>query len=263
MTILYILILFFLADSAFALYLGIRGKRTKPGGISLFAKFTPGAIVSEIRGKIASTVFARNRGGAIIRNRIKGTNRRSTLQTNVRQRLSALASEWRGLTELQRGSWNNASPQFPTQDNLGQQIFLTGEQLFIRSNANLILIGEAQITDAPIPTSFPAITASFTVLTDAAITVGFTPDPVPAGFKLVIFATAGVSAGRSFVNENQFRFMLAVAPAGASPADIEAVYTAVFGTLSVTGLKVSVKAFLVEITSGLAGIPVRVTQIVA
>ena len=251
-----------MADWAYTLYLGIRGKRTKSHGRLLFAKFTPGAIVSEIRGKIASTVFARNRGGAIIRNRIKGVNRRTTLQTTVRQRLSALSSEWRGLTAAQRDSWNNASPQFPVQDNLGQQIFLTGEQLFIRSNSNLLLIGQSQITSAPIPTSFPATTVGFTALTDAAMTVSYTPTPVPSGFALVIMATAGFSQGRSFVNENQYRFIVSEAAAQTTPADIAAAWVLIFGTLPVADLKVSVKSFLVEVTSGLAGIPVRATQIV-
>lgn len=258
-----ILLAFILADVAYALYLGWRHPKRTPDQGSFFAKFTPGAIVSEIRNKIAATVFARNRGGAVIRNRATPINRRSTAQTTRRQLLSSLASAWRGLTAAQRASWNSAASQFPVQDNLGQTIFLTGEQLYVRSNANLTNIGASLIDTAPVPTTFPSITAAFAVLSDAAMTVAFTPDPAPAGYTWLVFATAPFSAGKAFVNESDYRLVTTIAAAATSPADIEAAYVAVFGALPATGQKVSVKIFLVEIASGLAGIAVRDTQVAA
>ena len=97
---------------------------TRKGGKStkLFAKFTPGAIISEISGKIAATIFTRNRGGNIIRNRRTPINRRSVLQSVRRQGLGNLASSWRGLTEGQRGSWNGATGNFPYQNSLGEPL---------------------------------------------------------------------------------------------------------------------------------------------
>jgi hypothetical protein len=224
------------------------------------AKFTPGAVVSEIRNKIAATVFTKNAAGAAIRNRVTPVNRRSTNQSNRRQRLASLASSWRGLTDAQRASWNAASASFPTQDNLGQTIFLTGEQLYIRCNANLLLIGQAQITSAPTPTSF-AVLALGAISFDASsgtATVAFTPTPVPAGYTLVIRATAPVSAGKSFVSQSEFKFIQVVAAAGASPANIAAAYIALFGAITgATGQRVFIELFLVQDSSGLAGQVVR------
>lgn len=229
-----------------------------------FAKFTPGAIVSEIRNKIAATVYSKNASGAIIRNRVTPINRRSTGQTQQRQTLASLASGWRGLTQAQRDGWNAASANFPQTDSLGQTVILTGEQLYVRCNANLTLTGNPLITAAPIPTSFDPLTVSIASLTAAAFTIGYTPTPVPTGFSLVIRATRPVSAGKQFFAQSEFRFVASIAAAAASPADIDTAYEAIFGDKTgQVGQKVAVEAFLMEDASGLAGIPVRATALIA
>lgn len=230
----------------------------------LYAKFTPGAIISEIRNKIAATVFSKNKAGAIIRNRITPINRRTTVQTEARQLLASLASSWRGLTQSERDGWNSASPNFPQTDSLGQTVLLTGEQLYVRSNANLIQIAEPQITSAPPPTSFAILSFDGIVLTVAAFTVGFLPDPVPVGFSLVFRATRPVSAGKQFFGQSEFRFVSFAGAGDVSPKDLFAQYVAIFGDLTgLVGSKVAIEMFLVEEASGLAGIPVRATQIIA
>lgn len=236
----------------------------RPKG-SMFAKFTPGLMLSEMRGKVASSVYSKNKGGAVIRNRVTPINRRSTSQTEQRQQFSSLSSSWRGLTQAQRDGWNSAAASFPQQDSLGQTIFLTGAQLYIRCNANLILIGQAQITDAPTPTSFDVLAVGAIAFDASAgtATVAFTPTPVPAGYNLVIRATRPLSPGKSFVGSSEFRFIQAIAAAGASPANIAAAYIAQFGAITgAAGQKVFIEMFLVEIASGLAGIPVRGDELI-
>ncbi len=230
-----------------------------------FAKFTPGLMLSEMRGKVAASVYTKNKAGAAIRNRTTPINRRSTSQTQKRQQLSSLSSSWRGLTASQIAGWNAAAASFPQQDSLGQTIFLTGAQLYIRCNANLLLTGGALITDAPAPTSFDvlALGASAFDASAGTMTQAFTPTPVPAGFNLVIRATRPLSAGKSFVGSSEFRFIQSVAAAGASPANIAAAYIAKFGAITgATGQKVFVEAFLMETLTGLAGIPVRTSALI-
>jgi len=243
----------------------LSAKHEFKNGKVAFAKFTPGAIISEIRNKIAATVYTKNKAGASIRNRVTPINRKSASQTLRRQQLAAFSGQWRGLTQAQRDSWNSGAANFPQTDNLGQTIFLTGEQLYVRCNANLVLTGNSQITDCPTPASFDVL--AFTSLTAAAgagtISLAFTPT-VPAGFELVVRATAPVSAGKAFVSDSAFRFLQSVAPAATSPQSIAAAYVAVFG--AITGSedqKIFVEMFLVEQASGLAGIPVRGYGVVA
>lgn len=135
------------------------------------AKFTPGAIISEIRGTIASTTFSKNAAGAIIRNRIKPINRNSSAQNAVRQSFATISSLWRGLTQSQRNSWTAAAPDFPYQDSLGQTKTLTGAQLHQKLNLNLLSIGESPITSAPPQTSFPELTAGVVTATSSTLTV--------------------------------------------------------------------------------------------
>ena len=261
MTIIYILLIFLFADIAFALVQGIRGKGNSDSAGMLHAKFTPGAIISEIRNKIASTVFSRNRAGAIIRNRINPINRRSALQTQIRQQLASLASSWRGLTQLQRDGWNALSSEFPQQDNLGQTIFLTGEQLYVRSNQNLLLIDEAIISNPPAVTSFPVITPLSGVVSAAAVNIAFTIDPVPAGFAMIVRATGAKSAGRNFAPQSDFRFIDFADPAEASPFVVTVNWHALFGATPAVGNKTFFEIFYVEISSGLSGQKARVSVI--
>lgn len=228
------------------------------------AKYTPGAIVSEIRGTIAATTHSRNRGKAIMRNRVTPINRRSPGQSSRRQRLASFASQFRGLTQAQIAGWNSAALNFPRQDNLGQTIYLTGEQLFCQLNINLQLIGASAITDAPAPSSFEVLALGTIVLEDDnTMTVAFTPTPVPTGFNLVVRATAPKSAGRSFVSPSEFRYIQNVAPAGTSPVDISTAYQAVWGSLAnAVGQKVFIEIFLIDAATGQAGQKVRTSHIV-
>jgi hypothetical protein len=230
------------------------------------AKFTPGLVVSEIRGKVAASVYTKNKAGAAIRNRTTPINRRSVGQTQKRQQLSSLSSSWRGLTQPQRDGWNVAAPSFPQQDSLGQTIFLTGAQLYVRCNANLILIGASQIVNAPTPASFAvlAIGAFTAVSGTGVISIAFTPTPVPAGFQLVIKASAPVSAGKSFIGDSAFRFIQSLAPAAVSPALGTVPYPLIFGAITgKAGQKIFIKMYLMQVASGLSGIPVRGVAIIS
>lgn len=228
------------------------------------AKFTPGAIISEIRGTIASTTFSKNAAGAIIRNRVKPINRNSNAQNIQRQIFATISSAWRGLTQAQRNSWIAAAPDFPYQDSLGQTKQLTGAQLHQKLNLNLLLIGENMIPTAPPQTSFPEFTVGTVTASSSAFTVAFTPDPVPAGFALCVYATRPISAGIDFVSNSDFRLIQVEDPATASPADIFTNYTTkVSGLTGQTGKKVFVEVRLVEVASGIASARVRGVAVVA
>lgn len=258
------LITVFLAALIYDSFMAMSVKKEKGQNGQLFAKFTPGAIVSEVRGKIAATVFSRNRGGAVIRNRIKPINRRSVGQSTRRQVLGSLASAWRGLTQTDRDSWNGAAPNYPIQDTLGQTIFLSGEQLYIRFNANLILIGETAIDTAPAPFAFAIFTVSLAVedpTVAAAFDVTFTPTPLTAGNTLAVFATPSLSPGVDAPNASRFRFIGQIDPTDTSPADLVTEYVAEFGN-PIAGQKVFVELRPIATASGQPGTPLRASAIV-
>ncbi len=240
----------------------IRSSRSGEKTSRLFAKFTPGAIISEISGKIAATIFTRNRGGNIIRNRRTPINRRSVLQSQRRQALGNLASGWRGITQAQRDSWNGATGNFPYQNTLGETKFLSGEQLYIQFNSNLILIGSSVITDAPAPFAFETFTISCTAA-DAvpALSLVFATSPLAADNNLAVFATPNLSPGIGSPNSSKFRFLENVPPAGTTPIDLLATFQALFGD------PVETQKIFIEIrpisVGGQGGTPLRTSCVVA
>ncbi len=258
-----ILFLFFLlADIIGHGIAKFRSQKSGDKSTRLFAKFTPGAIISEISGKIAATIFTRNRGGNIIRNRRTPINRRSVLQSIRRQGLGNLASSWRGITQAERDSWNGATGNFPYQNSLGETKFLSGEQLYIQFNQNLLLIGQATIQTAPAPFAFATFTTSLTGA-DAvpALSLVFTPTPLTALNYFNVFSTPNLSPGIGSPNASLFRYLETVEPSDTSPADILASFQGSFGD------PVETQKIFVEIrpvaSTGQGGTPLRTSTVVA
>lgn len=216
-------------------------------------KIVWGALVTDGSGKLGGHVASKNRGGSYLRTKVKPANAQTPAQQNARNRLSTFAQGWRGLTELQRESWNNAVSNFPVVKN-GRTQFLSGEQLYVRLNANLVLIGESPIDTAPLPGAIPELIidgVSADVSSNAVLITSLSAT-VPMGFSLVLFATAPYSPGKYNVS-NKYRFIGLVTLAMGS-FDAHAMYEAKFGSL-VAGQKLSVKCFLISTTTGQAGIP--------
>lgn len=215
----------------------------------------------DMRNKLNGSVFSKNRGGAYVRTKVTPVNPQTTAQQNVRNRLSTNSQAWRGLTEEQRQGWIDGAVNFPITDIYGNTKILSGLQLYVRLNNNLAMIGEAAISDCPLPVAIPQLELTSVTADDSANTVivaGTTP--VPADFAMVVYGTPNVTPGKSFV-KNLFRFVSAIAAAATSPFDISAAYTALFGD-PVEGNKIFVKAFYVSTITGQAGIPVQVQTIV-
>lgn len=212
-------------------------------------------------GKLNGTVVARNRGGAYARVKVTPVNPQTTAQQNGRNILSTWSQNWRALTEAQRQGWNSNSENFPYSDRFGNSRKLSGQQLYVKLNANLNYADAPGIDDVPSPVEIPAITSiSITASSPTSLSIAFTPSPVPAGFALILRMAGNVGAGKSFV-KNLFRNVSVVAPAGTSPFNALVNYEAIFGTL-VEGSKIFVQAFLISTTSGQAGIPIQTSAVV-
>lgn len=127
-----------------------------------------GPMVTEARGSIGGTVFARNRGGAYIRARTVGVNPQTTRQTAIRALLGDLASYWSStLTAAQRAAWNLYAANVPLINSLGEPRNVSGQNMFIRTNSLVQDCGGALLTAAPtIFTVGPTVTPAITV--DAA-----------------------------------------------------------------------------------------------
>ena len=109
-----------------------------------------GGGVTDIRGSIGGTTFARGAGGNIARARVKPVNPRSALQVERRAQVAFLTKEWSStLTDQQRADWRAYAAGTTWTNKLGQTIEINGLAAFLRLNTLLLIIGEPVRAAAP------------------------------------------------------------------------------------------------------------------
>lgn len=228
-----------------------------------FAKVKYGEMIAGLRGSINGTTHSRNRFGDYMRNRSIPTNPNTSAQSAVRSRLSALAAGFRSLTAAQIAAWNSAVDDFPTVNVFGDVRKLTGLQLYVGVNSNILNGGGSEISAPPLPEGAPAVSDLTLEINTATTTgnLGFDPDPIPADHALVIDATRPLSPGISNPG-SAYRQIAVEDPAATSPADIYAAYVAKFGTPA-GGQKVFARAKLINLSTGEVSQAVSVSTLVA
>lgn len=214
------------------------------------AKVKFSALISEMRNKLNGSVFARNRGGAYLRNKVTPVNPQTQAQVLARARLTQFAQAWRGLTQAQRDAWNAAVSQWSTTDVFGDVVTPSGNALFNRLNINVAIAGGSQLNTPPQPVGADALTDIGVTAAEGAGTfdVNFTPGPVPADHVLFLESTPMLSPGISNASA-EFRRISTLPATEASPYDASTEQTAKFGSL-VAGQKVFVRGKFINSTTG-------------
>ena len=222
-----------------------------------------GSFIVDGRNKVNGHVVSKNRYGSYIRTKVTPVNPQTDAQQAARNRLSTNSQAWRGLTEDQRQGWIDAAINFPFTDIFGNTKTLSGQALYVKLNSNLNIVGQPSIADAPSPVAIPALeTIGLTAAAGvAAVSLAFTPTPVPANMVLVVQMTGNVTPGKSFV-KNLFRQVDAIAPGAASPVDELVQFQAVHGN-PVEAQKIFARCFYISQITGQAGIPLQTVAIVA
>lgn len=162
-------------------------------------------VYSQVSGSIAGITYAHGRSGMITKARRKPTNPDSERQRTVRTAIRTLAPYWgQVLTTEMRAQWSMYASNVPIKNALGQTIFLTGSNHFIRCNVPRIQAGIEILEDAPAnfnlgtftaPTidqfwsNFDRIMIGFTITDEWVSTVG--------GFMLV-YAGRPTNVGQGF-----------------------------------------------------------------
>ena len=106
--------------------------------------------VSQLSGSIGGTTFARNRGGQYARSRISPLNPATSRQSQVRATLASLSNRWTTvLTQSQRDAWDLYASNVPLTNNLGEQIFVSGINMYVRANSVLLDTDNDVADDGP------------------------------------------------------------------------------------------------------------------
>lgn len=107
-----------------------------------------GGGIVQMAGSIAGDVFARNRYGNYSRARTKPTNPNTAGQQSVRAALTALTARWsQTLTAAQRTAWNLYASNVAMLNRLGESIYLSGYNHFIRSNLTRQRVAALSLVD--------------------------------------------------------------------------------------------------------------------
>jgi len=221
-----------------------------------------GSIVIDGRGKIGGHVASKNRSGNYLRTKVTPVNPRTTFQQNVRNTFGSLSQAWRGLTEDQRASWNNAVAAYAKTDIFGDLRNPSGISLFQKLNNVIINIDQVMLRTAPAPEAVKFLQLNDAVVTAGIDTCSISINPVMIlGDVVIVKATPPLSAGKSFV-KNAFRQISVLLDVNANPIDVSAAYIAKFGTGAVEGQKIVFQIVSVNINTGHVSVPSEFAAIV-
>ncbi|MBA7482934.1 hypothetical protein ES707_18438 [subsurface metagenome] len=127
-----------------------------------------GGGVVQASGSIAGTTHARNRFGNYIRPRTKPVNPKSDRQGNIRAIMQLLVAYWSSpeMSDLERRAWNTYAASIAMKNRLGESIYLTGFNHFVRSNAAILTVLGTIIEPGPVTLSLPGADETLAIAGD-------------------------------------------------------------------------------------------------
>lgn len=219
-------------------------------------------LLAEARGSVAGATFSRNGNSAYVRARATPVNPRSSSQTVSRDRLNAVSTAWRSLTQGERNTWIALAPTIPYVNSLGETSTYSGFQLFMKCNLTVLNLGNPIIGSAPAgaPT-FPAVGIAGLLAEQDSVTFGdfslatsYLGNPSASGMQLQFEATYPMSAGKKFIAKSSYKPLGAVdAVAPQNPWILTTPYEAAFGipNVSFIGSRIGMRFRFVDLASGL------------
>jgi len=107
-------------------------------------------VYSAASGKIGGIVYSRNASGAYTRALSVPVDPQSIYQTAVRNAFSFLADYWMStLTAAQRAEWDLYASNVTVIDKLGDAIYISGFNHFVRSNTPFKTVFGSVVADGP------------------------------------------------------------------------------------------------------------------
>jgi len=160
------------------------------------AVFLPGALVADIRGKLADVVFSRGQGGPTVRSVGTWEQPDTDAQLACRSLLASLSTAWSNeLSDAQRLAWRTYAHVYPRPNRWGRPTQKNGYLAFIQVNARAYRDSEALVfPDAPTAAPLPLATPQITVQRAGALTIAGALSPDVTGTYLPL----GIYNGRPY-----------------------------------------------------------------
>ena len=116
-----------------------------------------GGGIVQMSGSVAGNTHARNRFGNYIRARTKPINPNTAKQVLVRACVANLSARWaQTLSAAQRAAWDLYGASVAMKNKLGETVYLTGYNHYIRSNSWFARMGRTLVDDGPTVFELPA-----------------------------------------------------------------------------------------------------------
>lgn len=217
-----------------------------------------GGGVAGISGSIGGTTFARNRFGSYARQRTNPVNPNTTRQSEVRALMANISQAWNQiLTAAQRSAWDTYAAAVPWLNRIGETAYLTGFNMFVRTNMAAMSSGVAMITNSPTVLSQAEVpTVNLGTLSSLSQTISATLDPDQPyaeedGAYLLAYQSKGSHASRNFYG-GIMRYFAKGDGSSAAPLD-EVTFTDLAYTL-VSGQKTFVEFRVLRADGRLSGV---------
>lgn len=209
-------------------------------------RYLPSAFIGQLAGTMGCTVATHSRYSSFFRNRVMPVNPKTPAQTLVRDLMTSLSQNWKGLSNAQQQAWSQLANTGPRRNIQGKQIMLTGHAFYLHLNLFRNQVDLARIDVAPpaieTPPSFTDVTNVING-TGAILTINPTVIDRTATNFITVWATPPISPGINFVGQSDYRLLTFFAANVFVPVTILAAYEAVFGAgwQTFVGMKIGIR----------------------
>lgn len=209
-------------------------------------RYLPSAFIGQLAGTMGCTVATHSRYSSFFRNRVMPVNPKTPAQSVVRDLMTSLTQNWRGLTAAQQQAWSQLANTAPRRNIQGKQIILTGHAFYLHLNLFRDQVDLARLDVAPpaveTPPSFTAI-QNVVNGTGAIITINPSMVDETANNFFTIWATPPRSPGVTYIGPNDYRLLTFAAANTFLPLTILAAYELIFGAgwQTFVGMKIGIK----------------------
>jgi len=194
-------------------------------------------VYAQASGSIGGITYSHNKGGMYARARAVPTNPNTSYQQVVRSLMSLLSTRWLNtLTAAQRAAWTLYGDSVPVVNRLGEQIYLSGLNHFVRSNIPRAQAGLSYVDDGPTVFAMASFTAPSLVVNGTTDAMAVTFDNTDAwanevGGAMFVYIGPPKSPTINYY-KGPYRFADLIAGAGTpptSPASIDLPFPATSG----------------------------------
>lgn len=211
-----------------------------------------GAIVADIKGKLAGNYFAKRKNTTVLAvcgsKLTKADAGRTTLQKS-RNTLFQVSRTWKDITDAQRTLWDNAAALLTWYTKVGIAYTPSGYQFYTQCNINRVNIDQSVIDEPVTPAAPHDVNRCDVEITTGGVLTYTYAGSAPTGKSVIISATYTNSLGVKYAKGGYKR--IALMDAGETgPVVITANYVNVFGIAPTSG-RVFFKFDMIDKDSGI------------